>query len=157
MHSGYNSNTIENDIALIILADAVTPGGNVALVNYDNKFIDGGVDVTVYGWGLTVGGGQQVPEDLQRGFLKTMTNTECDNLWGSVNPVKEGMLCAFDRNGAQGATTACNGDSGGPLVDSRKNLVGIVSWGENGCKATMPNVYTRVSTYVDWINSNKVE
>lgn len=157
MHKDYDSNTIKNDIALIILSADVNPSANIAFVDYDDHFVQGGQDVTVYGWGLTVGGGQQVPEELMRGHLKTMTNADCHAKWGEVNAIADGMLCAFDRNDAIGATTACNGDSGGPLIqviNGKKMLVGLVSWGENGCKATMPNVYTRISTYVDWIKTN---
>lgn len=46
------------------------------------------------------------------------------------------------------------GDSGGPLQirgDSGKYyIVGIVSYGA-GCATKTPSVYTRVSSYLDWI------
>ena len=48
------------------------------------------------------------------------------------------------------------GDSGGPLVCKRNGiyeLVGVASrTGAADC-STRPSVYTRVSKYVDWINS----
>lgn len=47
--------------------------------------------------------------------------------------------------------------AGGPLVDitnsSKKELVGIVSWGIP-CAQGYPDVYTRVYSYLDWINAN---
>lgn len=47
------------------------------------------------------------------------------------------------------------GDSGGPLTVGGK-LVGLVSWA-NGCASiTYPTVYTRVVSFLDWINANAV-
>lgn len=55
----------------------------------------------------------------------------------------------------EGGVDACQGAAGGPLVTvdkySRKYQVGIVSWGE-GCALPLRfGVYTRVSSYVEWI------
>lgn len=47
----------------------------------------------------------------------------------------------------------CRGDSGGPLVVN-KQLIGIVSFGPVPCATDDPAAYTRVSSYVSWINSN---
>nr|CAD7405455.1 unnamed protein product [Timema cristinae] len=46
------------------------------------------------------------------------------------------------------------GDSGGPLV-ANGALVGIVSWGQP-CALGVPDVYVRVSDYIDWIYNNIV-
>lgn len=50
------------------------------------------------------------------------------------------------------------GDSGGPLTverDTGQNvLVGVVSYGVTGCavRPAFPDLYTRVSEYVKWID-----
>ncbi|XP_037947741.1 serine protease snake-like [Teleopsis dalmanni] len=51
----------------------------------------------------------------------------------------------------------CQGDSGGPLLMKLPNynnivpyIVGLTSFG-SGCAAGTPGVYTRISTYIDWI------
>ena len=44
------------------------------------------------------------------------------------------------------------GDSGGPLVVDDVQ-VGVVSFGKP-CARGVPDVYTRVYNYVDWINDN---
>jgi secreted trypsin-like serine protease len=51
------------------------------------------------------------------------------------------------------------GDSGGPLVyleeDGRFTEVGIVSFGSRaGCEKGYPTGFTRVTSYLDWIESN---
>jgi len=64
------------------------------------------------------------------------------------------MLCAVAPN----CSGTCFGDSGGPLVVESKTgtrqVVGIVSFGIGGCALLpfWPDVYTRVSEYLDWLS-----
>lgn len=44
------------------------------------------------------------------------------------------------------------GDSGGPLTtNDGAELVGVVSYGSRFCATGMPDAYTRVSKFIDWI------
>lgn len=64
----------------------------------------------------------------------------------------DSQLCAWDQKFMK---DACKGDSGGPLhakEDKIDYIVGIVSFGI-GCATKDPGVYTRVSSYIDWIES----
>lgn len=46
----------------------------------------------------------------------------------------------------------CKGDSGGPLISEQtRELIGVVSLGMP-CATGIPDVYTRVSSYIDWID-----
>ena len=48
------------------------------------------------------------------------------------------------------------GDSGGPLmcaVDGKPVLYGMISWGLGCAAENTPGVYTKVTSYVDWIDS----
>ena len=71
-------------------------------------------------------------------------------------------VCAGGENGKG----SCRGDSGGGLfvrkteygvdgeVESPWYLLGIVSFGGQACGIGIPNVYTRVAQYTDWIKQN---
>lgn len=73
------------------------------------------------------------------------THARCDRmLFGNSIMFTENMMFNFQ------------GDAGGPLhVKSWRGqyyLVGITSFGR-GCAGEIPGVYTRVSAYLDWIES----
>lgn len=64
------------------------------------------------------------------------------------NYVLSSHMCSFNRIG-QGM---CYGDSGSALI-SRGELIGVVSRGALPCAVGFPDVYTRISSYVRWIDS----
>lgn len=75
--------------------------------------------------------------------------------------ITDSQICA----GGERGKDSCRGDSGGPLMGNYKNsrgqaywyLAGLVSYGPSPCgQEGWPGVYTRVSKYINWINS-KVE
>lgn len=76
-----------------------------------------------------------------------MSNRECIQRHANAQAgrIFETTLCTIKARG-QGA---CFGDSGGPLVQNR-TLVGLVSWGVP-CAQGKPDMFTRVSSYIDWI------
>jgi secreted trypsin-like serine protease len=94
-------------------------------------------------------------DDLKFVDLNIITNSECSESYGPFG-VTDNMLCV-DTNDGFDAT--CNGDSGGPLVitesDGLPTEVGIVSFGTSlGCEAGAPEVYARVTRYLDWLETN---
>lgn len=101
------------------------------------------------GWGRTSYPGV-IPNDLQYLPSRTISFETCKNAW-SVEFIVNSEICTFTREG-QGA---CHGDSGGPLVsgsDGNFKLIGLVSWGAP-CAIGMPDVYTRVSSFADWVRT----
>ncbi|KAJ8926765.1 hypothetical protein NQ314_020883 [Rhamnusium bicolor] len=73
-----------------------------------------------------------------------MTNNPiCDSYFGIV---QDQHICI---SGAQGSGT-CNGDSGGPLMSGNR-LIGIASFGAQGCLRGYPSGFTRVEYYLDWL------
>ncbi|VVC92720.1 unnamed protein product [Leptidea sinapis] len=63
------------------------------------------------------------------------------------------IASGFGRTSTEGT---CNGDSGGPLavtIDDKPILIGITSFGAKaGCEVGYPAAYTRVTSFVSWIN-----
>lgn len=145
-HASYNSATIANDISLLRTSSSITGSSLVASIPLSSSSIGSGVTVTLSGWGRTVTGGS-LPNNLQFINLQTISNTDCAQRQ-SPNPIFTTSLCTFTRSG-QGA---CNGDSGGPLA-ANGALVGLVSWGRP-CAIGYPDVFTRVSSYISWIQQN---
>ncbi|KAJ8302452.1 hypothetical protein KUTeg_018848, partial [Tegillarca granosa] len=81
----------------------------------------------------------------------TITPVEqCNASWSGV--ISDSNICV-----GSGQEGACQGDSGGPLVCKRGDfyiLAGATSWGTRSCQELgYPNVYTRVTSYLDWIHS----
>ena len=77
-----------------------------------------------------------------------MTNRGCSTWF--LGSVKSTNICIK----TTGGFSTCNGDSGGPLVlaNEERTLIGITSYGiALGCEVGWPGVFTRVTSYLDWI------
>ena len=82
--------------------------------------------------------------------LPIVDNATCaDRYGGRITP---GQVCAGYEQGTMGS---CQGDSGGPLVVpgglTGWTQIGVVSWGAACAQPGAYGVYTRVSSYIDWI------
>ncbi|XP_053688034.1 serine protease 7-like [Sabethes cyaneus] len=110
-------------------------------------------NVTVVGWGFTEAG--------KRSSLKMSTNLVTTSLPSCQRDLKsflrgivlsEAHICA--KPPGRNIRDACRGDSGGPLMANLNGywyLVGIVSFGPPCRRTQLPGVYTRVTSYMDWI------
>ncbi|XP_072307910.1 elastase-1-like [Eucyclogobius newberryi] len=156
IHPRWDSYRVSNgyDIALLRLASDATLNAYVKLgtlppagqiLPHDNLCY-------VTGWGRTMTGGP-LPDILQQAVLPLVGHKECTapDWWGST--VKDTMVC-----GGGGDKAGCNGDSGGPLnclVNGEYVVTGIASFVSGyGCNyPKKPTVFTRVSAYIDWMDS----
>ncbi|XP_026325621.1 serine protease snake-like [Hyposmocoma kahamanoa] len=162
LHPNYKSPIRYNDIALLELATDVDFEENIRPACLWNKH-----DVSEYkkaiatGWGVTNVRTKETSKDLQKVSLSLLNNDYCDRLlansknrnWNGFVP---SQLCAGELRGGK---DTCQGDSGSPLqVASTENqcifyLVGIVSFGRECAAPGQPAVYTRVSSFLDWVES----
>ncbi|XP_062393878.1 mucin-2-like isoform X2 [Sardina pilchardus] len=155
-HPSFNRFTFDNDIALLHLnapvtfTDYIRP---VCLAANGSVFLNG-TDSWVTGWGNTADGVPlPSPKTLKEVEVPVVENTQCQSLYQVVPfTVTDNMMCAGDPAGGR---DSCEGDSGGPLVSKQDSVwvqSGIVAL--EGCKEpNRPGVYTRVSRYESWINS----
>ncbi len=141
-----------NDIALLRLVKSIPSDNIIALSTprLDGRFAQPGVCSVVSGWGDLKEGGGKPSNILQAASKPIVSEQDCS----SVYPFKDSsnVICA---GYAQGGVDSCQGDSGGPLVIDApvvgRVLVGVVSFGAGCARAGKPGVYTRVSSYLDWI------
>ncbi|XP_042347963.1 chymotrypsin-C-like [Plectropomus leopardus] len=159
VHEKWNPLFIRNDIALIKLESPVTLSDSImpACVPAAGLILPNNYPCYVTGWGRISTGGP-IADILQQALLPVVDHATCSqsDWWGPQ--VKETMVCA----GGDGVVSGCNGDSGGPLncqnTDGAWEVHGIVSFGSGlSCNfPKKPTVFTRVSAYIDWINSKMV-
>jgi secreted trypsin-like serine protease len=99
------------------------------------------------------------PEQLRAADLVEVDVQGCADLYKSVGYGGPTSTIDVDRNicaaGKDRRADSCQGDSGGPLVakvQGRYVQFGVVSWGHSCADGVFPGVYTKVSSYTDWIN-----
>lgn len=152
IHEGWNSNTLENDIALLQLAKPVRFNKYVQPACLPGPDPVPGSKVVLIGWGLTATGGE-LSLVLKQTEVDVIGN--CKEHWGNVDDAKQ--LCFKDPTLT---SAACQGDSGGPALQKHNGqwvVEGVTSFGHQTCEVVkhgLPDVYTRVSAFLPWIHSN---
>ncbi|CAL8088726.1 unnamed protein product [Orchesella dallaii] len=154
-HPNFNFDTAENDICLIKLSESVefTSYINpICLRQSGSPFVDRMGYIT--GWGsfnLT----EHTENALKESEVVVVSNEICAKNYSSEDiPVTDNMLCA-----ALPEEDPCKGDSGGPLIVKCSSTdtftqIGIISHGEGCAVQDFPAIFTRVSSFIDWIQQN---
>merc|ERR1719309_1391451 len=108
----YNTNSIDNDIALLKLSSDVEFNDNVvpACLPTDRSQQYTNWEAMVSGWGTTSEGGS-TSDVLKETTQTILSNTDPTCVQGAQdNPVPNSKMCGYKRG-----TDSCQGDSGGPL------------------------------------------
>ncbi|CAI5686819.1 elastase-1 [Oreochromis niloticus] len=156
VHPQWDANKLSqgNDIALLRLASDANLNTYVQLGSLppSGQILPNNNPCYITGWGRTATGGSLSPQ-LKQAYLPLVDYPTCSSpsWWGST--VNNNMVCAGGGNEA-----GCNGDSGGPLncLNGGQYYVhGIASFVSGlGCNTYQkPTVFTRVSAFINWINS----
>ncbi|XP_017106429.2 trypsin-1-like [Drosophila bipectinata] len=153
VHPEYDSSTDYNDIALLELEEPAAPELKPSCLWYEPELANSAV--TAIGYGQTSFAGLSSAQ-LLKVPLQRVSNDIC-RFHYSADQLTRGLLdsqlCAGDDSGQR---DTCQGDSGGPLLMTRGFLTyvaGITSHGQ-GCASGPPTVYTRVSSFLDWIEGH---
>lgn len=149
IHGGFNETTLDNDIAIVTLADEIEFTDDVKTIQLGCNYTPPDTQVQVAGRGITSNDGKDIPPRLEYADLVTISNDVCGRYYLYVVPTK---ICAW---GGKTKGGTCHGDSGSALiqvVDGTEIQIGVVSGGDpNSCEIGAPDSFTRVSSFIDWI------
>ncbi|XP_037997621.1 transmembrane protease serine 3 [Motacilla alba alba] len=152
-HRNYKPKTMGNDIALMKLAAPLALNGHtepICLPNFGEHFPAGKM-CWVSGWGATVEGGD-TSDTMNYAGVPLISNAICNHrdVYGGI--ITSSMLCA---GFLKGGVDTCQGDSGGPLACEDMSvwkLVGTTSFGVGCAEKNKPGVYSRTTSFLDWIH-----
>ncbi|MCA9211705.1 MAG: trypsin-like serine protease [Planctomycetales bacterium] len=151
VHPDFDASTFEADIAVLRL-DVPSSFNSVGVVRaHQTSLTVPGTTATAFGWGAIEESLFAQPVDiLKQVDLPIVSNETANSPEGHAGDVTDRMLAA----GEPGKDT-CSGDSGGPLfvkdADGDFLLAGITSWGDGCGMENLPGIYTRVSSFDDWL------
>jgi hypothetical protein len=147
-----------NDIALVRLSRPVALPTLPLVQSNQTNLTAPGTLATILGWGATFPRTLEeepsgFPRALQQAEVPLVSNEVCNAPQSYNGAILETMLCA---GFPQGGVDTCKGDSGGPLVvptSSGFALAGITSFGQGCAQPNFYGVYTRVSSFVGFVES----
>ncbi|CAH0727391.1 unnamed protein product, partial [Brenthis ino] len=156
LHPRYAPRGFRNDIALLRIDPlALHARLRPACLPPSRAQPPAGHYCTVVGWGQLYEHERVFPDTLQEVELPVISTAECRRRTRllPLYRVTDDMFCAgYERGGRD----ACLGDSGGPLMCQESDkwyIYGVTSNGYGCARANRPGVYTKVSHYVEWIDS----
>ncbi len=153
----WNATTFNGDLALLQLASPLTFSSNVQpialpLTQDPTAWPAAGTAAQIFGWGSTSFGG--AASDALLAANVSVLSGPNDNGCGAYGNTFNNLdsICA---GALGGGIDSCQGDSGGPLVIGTAVapvLVGVTSVGNECALPNFPGIYTRMTTFVPWIN-----
>ena len=151
VHPDYDRPILAFDIALLKLDRAMAYKDNVGPICLPSSKFSDGTLCYVTGWGAFARN-SPMASTLQQVSIPLYPHDKCRKEYESINPVQDNMICAGFLHQHVGT---CRGDSGGPLTCEDRGrwfLVGLTSWGRNGCADSgSPGVYADVFYFKRWI------
>ena len=150
IHPNWSSDTLANDLAILRFNEPVKFNKYVqpACLPGPDPLVNS--DVILIGWGADKMSGN-LNDELKQARVKVIG--ECYRFWIFFDD--ESQICV--RQAITG-DSACQGDSGSPLLQRHNGqwiVQGVASFVDN-CRTNEnfpPNVYVKVSSYLNWIKS----
>lgn len=157
VHHNHNGITLDNDIALLRLADQVDldePNICTVCLPERSSHLEAGKRCTVTGYGYEQEEGPAALR-VRQTDLPIVNDQECQNKTSAVLGKPFSLPASSFCAGGELGQDACHGDGGSPLsclVDGYYELTGIVSWGYKCGNKDLPGLYAKVTNFVGWIN-----
>ncbi|XP_077284774.1 serine protease snk-like [Arctopsyche grandis] len=159
-HPQYKGSKKYHDIALLRLEKPAALSAHVSPICLWQTLDIPVKSVVASGWGK-LGFVEDSSDTLQKVSIDLIDKKTCVDFYKDrsrklPDGIIDGQLCAADLGGGK---DTCQGDSGGPIqirdpeVSCAYQLIGITSFGVACGGKNSPAVYTRISYYVDWIES----
>lgn len=108
----------------------------------------------ITGWGLSQSN-QSLVQYEQQFTIDIIDHDECNNKFGTLNRgIYDSQLCVKETH-----NDCFSGDLGGPLLRTNTNRMdeidGVMSF-QMSCSGDIkwPKIFTKVSSFIDWINDN---
>ncbi|XP_012523534.2 phenoloxidase-activating factor 2-like [Monomorium pharaonis] len=157
LHPQYNSQNLQNDIAVLKLSSAAptatSPSINTACL--PSGPVPAKTRCWVSGWGKDAFVNGMNPNILKEVDVPVLSQADCQT---GLRKTRLGDLFVLDNSfmcaGGEAGKDACTGDGGSPLVCSNNGpyqVVGLVTWGIGCAGAGVPGVYTNVNYFYSWI------
>ncbi|XP_037767582.1 trypsin I-P1 [Chelonia mydas] len=146
-HQNYSPQMLDNDIMLIKLASAATLNPYINTIALPTSCVVTGTQCLISGWGNTLSSGTNYPDLLQCLKAPVLSSSKCSGAY--PGQITSNLICI---GYLEGGKNSCQGDSGGPVVCNGR-FQGIVSWGIGCAQKGYPGVYTKVCSYVSWIQN----
>ncbi|VTJ71993.1 Hypothetical predicted protein [Marmota monax] len=141
-------------VGLVSLLDSPEPSHLVEKIIYHSKYkpkrLGHDIALMKLAGPLTFSG--DASPVLNHAAVPLISNKLCNHrdVYGGI--ISPSMLCA---GYLKGGVDSCQGDSGGPLVCQERRLwklVGATSFGIGCAEVNKPGVYTRITSFLDWIH-----
>ncbi|CAH1100140.1 unnamed protein product [Psylliodes chrysocephalus] len=145
-----------NDVGLFKLSEALTFNDKVQPAKLPSQGQEFNGTFVVNGYNSITTADYSILQAVTN--LSLISNDDCYDKFKKLLPYEkividdDSNICTFS-----GASNTCSGDFGGPLSQNG-TVVGTVTWTIKPCGASgAPNVYTKVSNFIDWINQTITE
>ncbi|XP_011499751.1 PREDICTED: trypsin-like [Ceratosolen solmsi marchali] len=153
VHEFYSGPVKPYDIALLELASPLRFNEYVREIELPSEGSEPSESAVLSGWGSISRTKKRIlPSYLQTARMPLIDLQQCRRMLTVVDPNSPFELSADNicTGPGRGLLSSCNGDSGGPLI-ANNQVIGITSWGTVPCSGCTPSVYTKVSSYINWI------
>ncbi|XP_017785213.1 PREDICTED: serine protease 53-like [Nicrophorus vespilloides] len=154
IHPDFDEAKYANDIALIEIDEVEIndyvnyiqlPSKSEADVSFENEI------ASVIGFGMTEE--QEMNEYLLISSNSILSNRVCRLHYWNITDIDDTKICMNGVHANKTLTGGCDGDSGGPLLHENR-LIGVLSFAGKDCELGLPTVFTRATSYLDWIESS---